>query len=235
MTTRVLLVGQCSSKIASLSPRLWPRYGALDASEHGSHQLTRAPKIEGKLETTSSEAGSQCTILVDDKYTLWSKKSSQPSGSTCPGQIPFAFLLPTKRKDSEAEGLPPTYEINGGGNHALYMRTSYRVSFIITRSVYQKMRWWTKKKRYASRFCSPSNYSSPFQHSHPIQLCPSNKAPSPDIRSPVLLFLDQDVARRMVSSSRDGRDSVGFESPTHRSPCQFARSFPPSPGCLSCC
>lgn len=105
-------------------------------------------QVEGKLETTFSEAASGCGThkLIKRQFSLWSR----PSGSrdVCPGEIPFAFIFPSCFKhNNETISLPPSYLQHFVDVPALFIKVSYQLRFIITWVPYKKLGIWQRKKR----------------------------------------------------------------------------------------
>lgn len=104
-------------------------------------------QIEGKLETTFSEAGGGTQKLMKEKFSLWSRPSA--SHDVCPGEIAFGFILPTcfKRGNNEAAPLPPSYLQHFIDVPCLFLKVSYQLRFVITRVPYSKFGIWHRTKK----------------------------------------------------------------------------------------
>ncbi|KAF6755773.1 hypothetical protein DFP72DRAFT_989896 [Ephemerocybe angulata] len=106
-------------------------------------------KIEGKLDTTTSETGGKSTPVLRERHILWSKQNAGPSNApSCPSQLPFAFGLPSTFKDGDADRpLPPSYSVFCHGVPTLFLKTTYTIRIAVTRVVHQKLGGlWTKTK-----------------------------------------------------------------------------------------
>ncbi|KAG6860362.1 hypothetical protein C0995_012256 [Termitomyces sp. Mi166 len=88
-------------------------------------------KIEGKLDTTTSESGSKSIQLMNICQTLWRKGESEE----LPGCLPFSHLLPTTFTYEGVEcPLPPTFQINHTSTSAFYLRVLYSINVCVTRA-----------------------------------------------------------------------------------------------------
>jgi hypothetical protein len=109
--------------------------------------LTRHTQIEGKLESTFSEAGGGTHQLIKERFSLWTR----PCGShnVCPGELPFGFMLPSYFKhNNENIPLPSSYLQHFVDVPTLFLKVSYQLRFIITRVPYKRLGIWHQKKRY---------------------------------------------------------------------------------------
>jgi len=101
--------------------------------------------VEGKLESTFSEAGGGTHKLIKNRYTLWSRSSS--SNELCPGEISFGFILPSCFKyGDENVPLPPSFLEHFVDVPVLFVKVAYQLRFVITRIPYKQLGIWQKKK-----------------------------------------------------------------------------------------
>ncbi|KJA21231.1 hypothetical protein HYPSUDRAFT_140969 [Hypholoma sublateritium FD-334 SS-4] len=103
-------------------------------------------KIEGKLDATISNGGSESVKLFADTYTLWSHTTSQ--GLPCPSQLPFNILIPsTFQHNGQNIPLPPSYNASYYNLPSLFVRAGYQLHFIVSRLRHQKVgAVWPKTK-----------------------------------------------------------------------------------------
>ncbi|KAF9533074.1 hypothetical protein CPB83DRAFT_845774 [Crepidotus variabilis] len=101
--------------------------------------------VEGKIQTTFSEAGGGTLKIFKDRYTLWSR--SPLAHDIFPSSLPFAFILPTTFKHGDEETpLPASYHAHFIDAPTLLATSIYQVQFIVTRSRHQKLEMWHKHK-----------------------------------------------------------------------------------------
>ncbi|KAJ6629305.1 hypothetical protein B0H10DRAFT_2208720 [Mycena sp. CBHHK59/15] len=121
-------------------------------------------KIKGKMDVMTSESGSLSRKLVNDSYTLWLAHTSHTSA--CPSAVPFSVVLPTKFQDGDKIfPLPPTYEVPYIAVPGLYVKSSYTISVVVTRTRTRKFQFLTK----SSTLTVPFNYCPRMRPWRPIQ------------------------------------------------------------------
>ncbi|KAF8073931.1 hypothetical protein FPV67DRAFT_1738932 [Lyophyllum atratum] len=98
-------------------------------------------KVEGKLDTTISEAGSKSIPLVNESYTLWRKCD----GDELSNLISFSTILPSTFKLDDAESpLPPSHRASNTGYPAFYLRSHYSIIVCVTRARHRNLEFLTK-------------------------------------------------------------------------------------------
>ncbi|KAF9033271.1 hypothetical protein BDZ89DRAFT_947880 [Hymenopellis radicata] len=90
-------------------------------------------KLEGRLNFSISDVGSNSWTLVSEKYTLWKKDDNIVS--RCPSVLPLSIRFPLTFQDAgEAKKLPPSYEAMFYGVPSLWVTCTYTISVTISRT-----------------------------------------------------------------------------------------------------
>lgn len=94
-----------------------------------------------------SDSGGRTSHLLRLSQSLWSHSTSR--GESCPGQLEFNVTLPmTFQHDGESAPLPPSYHVSYFSLPSLFVRASYQLHLVVTRTRHQKMGLFTKTKQY---------------------------------------------------------------------------------------
>lgn len=106
-------------------------------------------ELDGKLETTISDAGGKSIRLASKKYSLWSKSSEASTSRTtsCPPQLTLNIAFPATFLDNgEDRSLPPSFHGFYKGARSVFARVVYCLKIKVKRTVNVKTPFWTKTK-----------------------------------------------------------------------------------------
>ncbi|KAF8895614.1 hypothetical protein BD779DRAFT_1668859 [Infundibulicybe gibba] len=107
-------------------------------------------KVNGKLNVTISEGGSNSTPTVHYKYAVWTATKGEP---LCPSQLSFSCPLPVSYDHAgSSRPLPPSYCAAFRGVPALIVKCAYRLEVCITRSRHRAIDFWKTTKRFVVPF-----------------------------------------------------------------------------------
>ncbi|KAF9451980.1 hypothetical protein P691DRAFT_662123 [Macrolepiota fuliginosa MF-IS2] len=104
-------------------------------------------KLEGRVALSASDVGARVTRTVQEQRDLWGEEGSS---NQCPGILSFSFQLPSSfMENGKSWKLPPSFEASFLGVPALFARSSYTLSILLTRVVDYRLVSWIKQKTYA--------------------------------------------------------------------------------------
>jgi len=133
-----------------------PSYGR-QAAIRGSVILERSKGVSevvvelgGRLYLTIPEGGGRTEKILNASYSLWSRQSQ--NDDTCPGTIPFSFLLPaTFASGDTMRPLPPSAEVAFPGANGVFVIISY-VLTVLVKKTRRSVAFWSRSKTLALRF-----------------------------------------------------------------------------------
>ncbi|KAF9492018.1 hypothetical protein BDN71DRAFT_1509816 [Pleurotus eryngii] len=109
-------------------------------------------KLDGRMDLTISEGGSKSHKLVNETYTLWSKKDATAEQPMCPCFVPFSLLIPsTYEEGDKTRPLPPSFDTAFPGVPGLFAKCTYTLVVTIAKIRHRQMTWLTKNKTISIR------------------------------------------------------------------------------------
>ncbi|KAJ8691214.1 hypothetical protein PTI98_010811 [Pleurotus ostreatus] len=109
-------------------------------------------KLDGRMDLTISEGGSKSHKLVNETYTLWSRKDATAEQPICPYSVPFSLLIPsTYEEGDKTRPLPPSFDTAFPGVPGLFAKCIYTLVVTIVKIRHRKMTWLTKNKTISIR------------------------------------------------------------------------------------
>ncbi|KAK7048645.1 hypothetical protein R3P38DRAFT_1873638 [Favolaschia claudopus] len=116
---------------------IYRRHGLVRGSliiERGASRVCEiVAKLQGRIETTTTDSGVQSIKVFKNTYCLWSCDPSSAESSEFPGTVELACEFPaTCQHDGRNEPLPPSYIVGFPGFPALFVRCQYSLHITIT-------------------------------------------------------------------------------------------------------